>query len=288
MISQIKYFLEYVGYLLLSFIVRIIPRRVLYNISYFLSYINYFILKIRIDVVLNNLIIAFGGQCEFCNKSFLIRYFTNQIFCFMDYINAVNIPNERVLNLVKEVQLKGNFSKNGIFISGHFSNFMLLFRYINYKLFPLAAINKRQKNIKVNNDFYGKLTSKYNVPIYDMKRDLKKILRHDFSKYSLGILIDQDAGKKGVMVNFLGREASTYKGAAFLVKKYKLPVYFSHIRLNNDLTYSIYIEELKINFDDSEESILECFNQKLSDFIRLYPFDWFWVHKRWKTQRSKS
>jgi KDO2-lipid IV(A) lauroyltransferase len=108
----------------------------------------------------------------------------------------------------------------------------------------------------------------------------------------LGLLCDQDAGDKGLFVPFFGRNASTFKSIALLAMEYRALVVVGYaLRLPDDfqnahwVRYEIGCEEI-IDPDECRdvEEITYRYTAALERVVRRAPEQYFWVHRRWKSQ----
>ena len=118
---------------------------------------------------------------------------------------------------------------------------------------------------------------------------MRKILDALKAKKIVGILLDQNtAWSEGVFVNFFGRQACTNKGLAIIVLKLGTPVIPCFSVRQNDGHYKIVFEEeipLVKSGDktrDIEDSTFR-FTNIIEKYVRKYPEQWFWFHRRWKT-----
>ena len=102
----------------------------------------------------------------------------------------------------------------------------------------------------------------------------------------LGIYIDQKFGK-GVLVDFFGHPALTAPGAAIYALKTKAPVVPIFIMRQKDRTHKIIIEQpikLEITGDKEKDILINTanFTKVVEKYVRQYPSQWFWLHRRWK------
>jgi KDO2-lipid IV(A) lauroyltransferase len=106
----------------------------------------------------------------------------------------------------------------------------------------------------------------------------------------LGTLGDQDAGARGLFVNFFNRPASTHKAVALLAIEYNVPILVvGCARIGEPMRYRIYVEDLIDPADfpiraDAVRSITERFTSALERLVRRHPEQYFWLHRRWKHQ----
>jgi KDO2-lipid IV(A) lauroyltransferase len=111
---------------------------------------------------------------------------------------------------------------------------------------------------------------------------------------SLGMLCDQDAGPRGLFVEFFGRRASTFKSIALLAIEHRALICVGYARRLPDdfennfwVRYELGCEEiidpLEIKGGDEIREITQRFTRALERAVRLSPEQYFWVHRRWKS-----
>jgi KDO2-lipid IV(A) lauroyltransferase len=99
---------------------------------------------------------------------------------------------------------------------------------------------------------------------------------------------DQDAGQKGLFVDFFGRPASTHKAIALLALEHQANLVVTAARkLGEPMQYSIEATDAMTPADTAKmsvRSITERFTKAFESLIRRDPKQYFWLHRRWKHQ----
>ena len=93
----------------------------------------------------------------------------------------------------------------------------------------------------------------------------------------------------GVFVEFFGRLASTSVGLVRLALRTEAPVLLSLVIWDKRLKkYRLRFERLPLlrRADPEEEVIVNTayLTQRIEEYVRRYPDQWLWVHRRWKTR----
>lgn len=153
---------------------------------------------------------------------------------------------------------------------------------------PLHVVVKALKPESLNT-WITACRSRWGTEIHDRRgsaRDLIKILnRGDI----LAFILDQNAKRNwGVFVNFFGKPACTSDGLSQLAAMKSLPTYPVFCRRLPDYSLEVSISPpLPPPADRSPEAI-KAHTQKctleIERFIRQYPEQWIWMHRRWKTK----
>lgn len=115
---------------------------------------------------------------------------------------------------------------------------------------------------------------------------------------NIGLMCDQDAGSRGLFVDFFGTPASTFKSIALLALEYDaLLVVGSTIRLADDferhdwsrfrMQKEAIIDPREITAKDPIREITQRFTAALEQSVRRAPEQYFWVHRRWKSEPRK-
>ena len=200
-------------------------------------------------------------------------------------------PNPEVTLIASgsEVELALNVhdalkENNGvILVGGHFGSFHKLIVTMARKGYKnIAGVSYKQNN-QAASKFFVELRKEYVAnelhkggPSSDVKQSLQ-------NNELLVLLSDQDAGKKGVFVNFFNIPSSTPSGAAHYNKKMRSPlIFFSAAKTNNG--YKANFERIDTN-NKSIEEIVQKYTSLLEQEIKESPEQYFWVHKRWKTKK---
>jgi KDO2-lipid IV(A) lauroyltransferase len=108
---------------------------------------------------------------------------------------------------------------------------------------------------------------------------------------AVGILIDQNTTRgDGVFADFFGIPAATTPGLATFAMRTEATVVPGFIRWDRTrkkhvLEFQPPVELVRTN-DKQADTVAntERFNQIIEDFVRRYPDQWLWIHRRWKTR----
>lgn len=103
-------------------------------------------------------------------------------------------------------------------------------------------------------------------------------------------LADQDAGPRGVFVEFFGRPAAAHKAVALMAMEYDaVMLVFGVPRVGEPMRFEMVCEDAidardYIGRPDAVKAITQRYHEALERMIRRHPEQYFWLHRRWKTQ----
>jgi len=105
----------------------------------------------------------------------------------------------------------------------------------------------------------------------------------------VGFIADQNAGPKGIFVDFFGRKASAYKSIGLLAMQYEVPVVIGYARRQGPFQFSIGVQDVISPADWEKEQdplryVTQRYTKAIEDFVRADPAQYLWVHRRWKTR----
>src|ERR1044071_6584728 len=101
------------------------------------------------------------------------------------------------------------------------------------------------------------------------------------------------AGLSGIFVPFFGRPASTHRGPALFALRLGAPVFSCIARRlpGSEVRYEVRGERVEFertgNLDRDVNALTAELALRLENEIRRAPEQYFWFHKRWKTQPGK-
>lgn len=182
--------------------------------------------------------------------------------------------------------------KNGVIaVSAHFGNFPLMLLRFAQEGYKTNAIIRPARDEKIEEYFFG-LRSRLGLnTIYSHPRktcvdtSLKVLRNNEF----LFIPLDQNFGSgAGVFVDFFGQKAATATGPVVFAMRTKSPILPIFTVREND-THRILIEPpifLEEGKDDKETIFINTsrITQIIERYIRKYPQEWGWMHRRWKSR----
>jgi KDO2-lipid IV(A) lauroyltransferase len=107
---------------------------------------------------------------------------------------------------------------------------------------------------------------------------------------TLCTLADQDAGERGMFVDFFGRPASTHKAIAFLAQRTgALIIVVGAQNVGGLLNYALRVTDIIDAHDYARQAgALIAMTQRITAgverLVRYDPRQYFWLHRRWKSQ----
>jgi Kdo2-lipid IVA lauroyltransferase/acyltransferase len=176
-----------------------------------------------------------------------------------------------------------------LMVTGHYGNFEI--SGVALATFGLETYSiARPLDNRFINDYLLGVRQRQGQIIVDKKGATEHMLEILDSGAMLGFIADQNAGHKGMFVDFFGRKASTYKSIGLLAMEYDLPIIVGYCRRIQDeyrfrlgLTQIILPQQWKEQ-DDPLRWITEQYTAAIERFVREDPEQYWWVHRRWKTR----
>jgi KDO2-lipid IV(A) lauroyltransferase len=107
---------------------------------------------------------------------------------------------------------------------------------------------------------------------------------------AVGILMDQNMlPGEGEFVDFFGCLACTTTGPARVAKKTGVPIVLGLVIWDSKLKkYRLRFDSVEwLKRENPEEEIVANtanFTRLIEEYVRRYPDQWLWVHRRWKTR----
>jgi KDO2-lipid IV(A) lauroyltransferase len=176
--------------------------------------------------------------------------------------------------------------KNAFFFSGHFGNWELLPATATvFGRVPLSLIYR-----EANNPYFDKIITDIRATradgiIQKGRAGAVKIARAIKSRQSIAMLVDQKMND-GIAVPFFGRDAMTAPAIAQLALRYDIAIVPARILRTKGAHFhaTIFPPLAFEKTGDAEKdtlAMMTVINATLEGWIRDYPEQWFWVHRRW-------
>jgi len=296
--KTISRFFGWLGLSLCLSIIKVLPWNWLYGFAQGLAKGGYRIARKQRKIALDSLAIAFGKE----KTAQEITQIAKDCFVFMAKAGAeLFFLLERPALLKERVRIQGRKhldsalakGKGVILVSAHFGNFPLILARLSIEGYRTAGIMRPMRDKRVEKIFLEK-RELFNIrAIYSQPRKacVENTLRSLRNNEVLFIPVDQNSGTGGVFVNFFGRKAATASGPVILGQRTKAAILPCFIVRQKDDTHDIIFEPaLTLEESGSQQENVIKNVQKITEivecYIRRYPAEWGWIHRRWKTQPS--
>lgn len=181
------------------------------------------------------------------------------------------------------------------FLGGHFGNWEISVNTFGHFGFPMGVIARDLDNPWLHRWFLNYRQSSGNW-IISKKGGGSDLIDSLETCGMASLLCDQDAGGRGLFVDFFGRPASTFKSIALLAMEYdavlvvgggrRLPRTES-TRTNwipFELATQAVIDSRDFHSSNALHELTQAYTTALEQLIRRSPEQYFWVHRRWKSK----
>jgi len=226
-------------------------------------------------------------------KRTAVRVFKNAGKNLFDGVNLGALSVEKLgkivscdtLDTVKQTYAKG---KGVIVITAHVGCFEMLLHLFSLKGMKCFAIGRNFKNTKIDKAVRA-MRSGPDIEYMDRSENSRKIIRFLQQGRVMGALIDQDTKVEGVFAGFLGETAFTPSGPVHIAMKFNIPAFVViTARIKGDKHHVFISEQLSFdntgNFENDLVSNVQKANDIISGYVRKFPEQWVWMHRRWATK----
>jgi KDO2-lipid IV(A) lauroyltransferase len=271
------------------------PRAMAHRVAQILAGLGFHLAKRQRRAGLRNLQLAFPNLTSAEHEKILRGCFRNLGRLLVEFTHFPELNKTNVSNFVVhdglENYLEGMRRGKGlIFMTAHFGSWELSsFAHAVYG-YPLKFVVRPIDNPCVEELISRYRTLSHNVPIQrrSAARDILKALRKN---EAVGILFDQNTTRsEGVFAEFFGLTCATTPSIALFALRTGAAV------VPGFLIWDESLQKHRLRLDppvelietgDLEHDVLENtkhFNSILEGYIRKYPDQWLWIHRRWKTR----
>jgi len=169
--------------------------------------------------------------------------------------------------------------------TGHFGNWELFGAVFHYVGIPLSAV-MRPPDTPWFRKRIAHLRDEFLIEAIDKKNALPLAMKAIRRGRAVAFLNDQAAGRHGIPLPFFGQPAWTFTAPAALAKKLQVPLYAGYsTRVGDGIRYRCWTEPVSTEGDI--EAITLRLNERLEEYVRAAPEQWWWFHKRFKPPKAQ-
>jgi KDO2-lipid IV(A) lauroyltransferase len=294
--SKVKDYLVYLAVRVVLCVVQALSHRAACRLAAGLAWLAYHINRRHRLVAHDNLKQAFPGQYDDQARDQLVRAVYRH-FCTL-LVEMAHLPRtlhpqnwRRHLTLMNgRVIVDGLLSGRPLLlVTGHFGNWEMGGYALGLLGFTTHAIARPLDNPLLD-DFLRRFRERTGQKVLAKHGDFDQVQALLDRGGVLATLADQDAGQRGLFVEFFGRPASTHKAVALMALQYKVPlVVIGTPKVGEPMQYHIVSEDLirpeeYADRPDAVRAMTQRFTSALERIVRRHPEQYFWLHRRWKHQ----
>lgn len=294
--------------LLLVSLVRVISLVVIYTPKAIGFCICKFIIKILIiamprlsKVAYRNTEIIFPAKTSLERKLIIKNSYSvlaNNLYTFflLPKLNKNNITNlfsetysSNLKNIKKAEELASEANTGIIFATLHYGCFEYLIQAQTFLRKPIAALARGFGLTRFDN-WWKKRRELYGNEIFSRGGGYNELIKRINNGQDVAVLYDQNVrGSHAIFVNFFSQKAATTKTLALAAIRTEAPILFATCAWLGDDKYQIISKNINTHKDCLDkklriERISREVNQAAEEAISLYPEQWFWIHRRFKTR----
>lgn len=304
----VRDWLEYLAFRLVVCIIDALPMPICIRLAHGLAFVVHHCLPRKWNrhrIARENLRTAFGDRLTDRQADRIIHGMWVHLFRMV--MEIVQLPRKiRLNNCADVVQFRNRdetvralcCGRPVILLGGHFGNWEMANVTFGVFGFQVGVVARDLDNPHLHRWFqrWREQTGTRLISKKGGGGDMVELLER---RGNLGLLCDQDAGKKGLFVPFFGREASTFKSIALLAMQYRAVICVGYarrlpddFRRNRWVQYELgcvdFIDPDDYDSADAVRKITERYTAALESAVRLSPEQYFWVHRRWKSRPGEA
>ncbi|MFP4027861.1 MAG: lysophospholipid acyltransferase family protein [Candidatus Brocadiia bacterium] len=179
-----------------------------------------------------------------------------------------------------------------VFATAHYGCWEVLGLSCKSLGFPVLSVARERSNPLLEK-YLSRIRESAGQKLVPKHGAIRKTLKALRNGRNVAVLIDQDARKEGIFVDFFGRPACTHTSAARLAIATASPVVFIYAERIEEMNKfrAVISDVIWPKADAEREAEIRRITQRLTsdveDLVRRNPGKWLWMHRRWKTYPGK-
>jgi KDO2-lipid IV(A) lauroyltransferase len=174
-----------------------------------------------------------------------------------------------------------------ILASGHIGNWEVSVQILSY-LKPIVAVRRAMNNPYVERLLIQRCSTANISWTYKHDTTANRLVHAIRNNSVLALMMDQYAGKYGIIIDFFGHPASTHSSPAVLHLLTRAPLFFAYSIRTGLMQYKVVgLEPVKYTASGNREmdiqTIMKIITNQLETAIRTNPEQYLWMHRRWRT-----
>lgn len=293
MFIAVRHYIEYIAARSLLAIIQSLPLSICDRIADRLAYLFTNVIRIRRKTIEENICTVFPEWDEQQRRKVIHEMWHYLVMMTFEIAHAPRKIHET--NWRNYVTIRDNRAITGplvdarptLLVSGHFGNFELGGFVTGLLGFSTHTMVRKLDNPlldKMINDFRSR-NGQFMLPKEGSATMVQDVMNQNGTITVLG---DQHAGTKGCWIDFLGRPAACHKAVALFTLTGGTPMVICMCRrLDKPLHFEISSpgtvdpESLPSELADVK-SLTQWYNDHIAEYVRQYPGQFWWVHRRWK------
>lgn len=272
-----------------------IPRNLAYRVGDVVAGASYCLARRQRETGMYNLRMALPDLSDDERARIIRQVFRNLGRLLVEFSHFPKLHRDNIPEIVEyegfDNYLEGHRRGKGIlYLTAHVGSWELCSFAHSIYGYPLKFLTR-----PIDNPLIDRLITRFRTwggnQVIDRTHAARGVLRALGNNEAVGILADQNTTRsEGVFVDFFGIPAATTPGVATFALRTGaavIPVYlrWDKSRKRHILHFAPPLDLIVTG--DRKQDIVEntrMFNQVLETFVRKFPDQWLWIHRRWKTR----
>lgn len=287
------------GFGLAAGFLRILPADVALELGATVGSVCSVLLLSRRKTARENLSLALPERSDAERARILRRSFENVGRTFVEFLRFPALSKQQLAALVR-IEGKEHFDRfraeqptRGVLaLSAHLGNFEMISAVFNaIDMIPSSLIGRKIKPEAVDEIVCG-LRMSQGVATIANKESVREVMQRVARGEGVGVVLDQNMRRgHGVHVPFFGKPASTTLGLAVLARRTDAPVFPVFMERLGVVGRHRLVISPPLAWDeaggDKKGALVKntaLYTRVIEDAVRRRPEEWFWFHRRWRTQ----
>lgn len=181
--------------------------------------------------------------------------------------------------------------KGIVVVAGHLGNWELLGAFLAHIGVPVAAVAKHQINPLVD-AFVNRTRRRLDIAVVFDDEAVRKLPRMLKDGYAIGLLADQAGLGAATHAPFFGRPARTPRGPAVFSLRFGAFLMYAVAARQPNGKFILHLEEVPVvntgQLEADVEATVVRFTAVIEKWVRRYPGQYLWAHRRWKRQPADT